>query len=332
MNRPPFSPQSPAIYTDKQPMPHGPAPTLATLPTYTQVLSASIQPTPGTGTPRPTHHGESIPSPAISAAAATANHMQDPFAFMGPNQPLTNDLLGHDVAASYRPNGTSVKPLTAPWRTGIIAVGCVGLLLAVVQVAALAGLLPPAVFPANEGLKAFKTSLLASDAQAFLARDYNAQGHGPSVGFPAEPAAPRPARPTFKVGAGVTIDNKRIDPLAPLVQAVKPAPLTPEETIKADPVLGMNFVGLVQGNGRQADVAMVEVIDAATQETKTLVKPIGELFYTNGSAVQIKRASQGLLEVTVDGQLRRLPLTLGQAEGTGAKKDKPGDGLDKLSE
>lgn len=142
---------------------------------------------------------------------------------------------------------------------------------------------------------------------------------------------------TLQAGAGVMVNHGRQDPLQPLVKMAKPT--AAEEIARQDPLTGVSFVGLLEGpaTGRSAgkrDIAMIEVIDAASQETRTLVKPVGELFYSNGSSIQIKKANQGLLEVVVDGEVRHLPLTLGQA-GLGKKDKLDGastEAIDKLAE
>lgn len=113
--------------------------------------------------------------------------------------------------------------------------------------------------------------------------------------------------PKKTLRTGLNLNYGHSDPLEPLVQLAAPAF---EDPAAVDPLAGVHFVGVIAGQRKDKPISLIEVVDPASNNSKTLVKAIGEMFTSNGNTIRILKVSPNQLEVSVNGEPRLLPLTM----------------------
>ena len=111
----------------------------------------------------------------------------------------------------------------------------------------------------------------------------------------------------------LSVNYGRNDPMMPLVQS---AQASYEESVELDPLAGVAYVGMLKGSTANANVALIEYIDEATQNVKTMVKALGQSFLVNGMPVKLMSASPNQITLAINGKSRFLPLSDGQQKAT----------------
>ena len=110
------------------------------------------------------------------------------------------------------------------------------------------------------------------------------------------------------------VDYRRSDPMRPLVRSQ----VDPVEAEKVrDPLEGIQYIGLVDGDKKSPPVAILETLAADGTGSQTLVRPIGDAFYHNDHRIVLKKANASALHLLVDGRARQLPLATGVEEDMG---------------